>query len=86
MTAGCTAKELARYRKAAKIIHRSTCGDPDWCNYPKNPPKSMQDLPGMELAERQRLARLRLTWYKHCQQAVNSENAAAELARKGLLA
>ena len=85
-------KAYRKYRKAAKIIHAHSCPDrgitassEPLCNYPKEAPKTIQELPGMKLEERQRRARLRLEWYNYCQESVNAENAAAELQRKGML-
>jgi hypothetical protein len=71
--------DYARSRAKALEIHAATCSDPGWCNYGPPEPEDDETLPWPEQQER---ARLRLDGYRHCQAAVDAENAAGDAIRR----
>jgi len=75
--------DYERSRAKALEIHAATCSDPDWCNYGEpEPPELADDDVSLPWPERQRLAAERLDSYRHCQAAVDAENAAGDAIRR----
>jgi hypothetical protein len=73
--------DYARYRAKALEIHAATCIDPAWCNYAETAAAELDDDESLPWPEQQERARTRLAGYRHCQAAVNAENAAGDAIR-----
>jgi hypothetical protein len=73
--------DYARSHAKALEIHAATCADPGWCNYAETAGAEVEDDETLPWPERQERARARLTGYRHCQAAVDAENAAGDVIR-----
>ncbi len=74
--------DYERSRAKALEIHAATCDAPGWCNYGEPEPPDLADDESLPWPERQERARLSLEQSRHCQAAVDAENAAGDAIRR----
>ena len=73
--------DYERSRAKALEIHAATCDDPGWCNYGDPEPSELADDESLPWPERQRRAAASLERTRHCQAAVDAENASGDAIR-----
>jgi hypothetical protein len=73
--------DYARSHAKALEIHAATCSAPGWCNYGETAGAGLEDDESLPWPQRQERAGMRLAGYRHCQAAVDAENAAGDAIR-----